>query len=408
MPMFDYKAVSPDGSIHEGRMDSLSRDAVIAKIQSSGHIPISANEVSGQGGAYKSAHKKQSANSGKQSQSDIYGFTQSLASLIQSGVALDRALEILISVEENVSVKIMAKEIQKSVREGKSLSKALESQGSVFNKFYISMIKTAEASGNMADCLNRLSDYMKNSKALKDKVVSALVYPVILTVVAGISLLIILTYVVPQFATLFDDMGDALPTSTRLILALSQGVQDYGVYGVAALAALVMIIKLEFSSAKNRNKYDRIVLKIPLFGDLVRKIEMARLSRSLGTLLEGGVPLLSGLAIAREVVGNSCMQTDLQLAIDRLKEGKLVSDSLLTSKHFPRLAIQMMKVGEESGNLDAMLLEIADSYDGEVSTQMQRLLMVLEPLLIISLGVAIAGIIISVLVGIVSINDLPM
>ena len=407
MPMFDYKAVSPDGALHEGRMDSLSRDAVIAKIQLSGQIPISADGVSDVSRAFKAAYKKE-GNSKKISQIHIYRFTQALASLIQSGVALDRALEILISVEENSSIKAMAQDIQKSVREGKSLSKALEAQGGAFTKFYISMIKTAEASGNMADCLSRLSDYMKNSKALKDKVVSALVYPVILTVVAGISLLIIMTYVVPQFAPLFEDMGDALPTSTRIILSLSETVQEYSVYGVVVLLLAIIAMKIELTSPKNRKKYDRLVLTIPLLGDLIRKIEMARFSRSLGTLLNGGVPLLNGLSIAREVVGNGCMQQDLQLAIDRLKEGSLISDSLLSSPHFPRLAVQMMKVGEESGNMDSMLLEIADSYDGEVSMQMQRLLMVLEPLLIITLGIAIAGIIISVLVGIVSINDLPM
>jgi general secretion pathway protein F len=407
MPLFDYKAVTADGSIQQGRMDGASREAVIAKIQSLGQIPISADEVSA-GSALKKTVRVSKGSRTKVKQTDILSFTQSLASLLNAGIALDRALEIMSSVEENPTVREIIADVQKQVREGKALSKALEQQEGVFSRFYINMVKTAEASGNMNECMTRLGDYLKNSKALHDKVISAMIYPFILTGVAGISLLIILTYVVPQFAPLFEDMGETLPTATKIILMVADWVQVYGIYGIAGLTIIAALVKMELSSEVNRRRFDRVVLKMPLAGDLVRKIEMARLSRSLGTLLKGGVPLLSGMSIAREVVGNSVMQQDLQLASERLKEGGLVSDSLLSSANFPRLAIQMMKVGEESGNMDGMLLEIADGYDVEVSTQVQRLLMVLEPILIIGLGVAIAGIIISVLIGIVSINDLPM
>ena len=270
------------------------------------------------------------------------------------------------------------------------------------------MIRAAEASGDPSSGLERLVEYLERRQEIHDRIVSALIYPVILLGIAGLSVIVLLSYVVPQFRSMFDDMGPALPIATRMVLAVSDFVAKFGWLAIPIALLAVVLVRIYSSKPENRLHLDAWLLRMPLIGPLVRNLETARLSRSLGTLLQNGVPVLQSLSIARESLGNHVMIDEIDKAVASLKQGGQLADTLVLERTFPKLAIQLIKVGEETGKLDRMMLHIAAIYDREVNTKVQRLLALLEPALIVGLGVIIATIIMSILVGIVSINDLPM
>jgi general secretion pathway protein F len=406
MPNFYYKAITRDGIEDEGEMMAATSAIVIQRLQESGRIPIVAEECRQSRDTAKARTKKSWRR--KPGRPDVAGFTRSLASLLSSGAPLDRALAIMLDVEDEGATRQLIESIQTSVRGGASLSVAMHDQGDVFGGFYISMIRAAEVSGTLPDGLERLLDYLERSRELREKVTSALIYPTILLVVAGLSVVILLTLVVPQFRPIFEEMGSALPLATRLVLTISDAVASFWWLAVLVGVLAVLGSKRWLADAGNRFKLDALLLRLPLVGDLVSAGETAKFSRSLGTLLRNGVPVLQSLEIGRDTLSNGAMANSVATAADNLKEGGELSTTLEEQAVLPKLAIQMIKVGEESGNLDKMMLRIAKVYDGEVSIKVQRLLALLEPALIIGLGILIAAIIMSILVGVISINDLPV
>ena len=406
MPNYYYKAVTRDGVADEGEMIEVSSAAVIRRLQDSGRIPILAEEVVS--GRVKRNALKMPSLKRKSRQPDIVGFTRSIALLLASGTALDRALDIMLEVEDEPASRKLVQDIQASVRGGAALSAALEEQGSTFSGFYVSMVRAAEISGALSEGLERMLEYLERSRALREKIVSALIYPAILLLVAGLSVVILLTFVVPQFRPIFEEMGAALPLATRFVLTVSDFLAGYWWLGLLAIAAAGMATMRFLSIPEKRHQVDAVMLRLPLIGPLISAVETARFSRSLGTLLHNGVPVLQSLEIARDTLSNRAMAAAVAGAATSLKEGRELSDTLLEASVFPGLAIQMIKVGEESGNVDSMMLRISAVYDDEVAIKVQRMLAMLEPLLIIGLGIIIAGIIMSILIGIISINDLPI
>ena len=298
--------------------------------------------------------------------------------------------------------------IQEGVRRGISLSRVMAERPELFSGFYISMVQASEIAGNLAEGLGNLAYYLERSKTLHDRLISALIYPVILLGVSVSSLLIILIYVIPQFRQLFDDMGAALPLSTQIVIGAAEGLRSYGPWLLLALLLAAGALRQLLRQPEYRQRWDRLRLRLPMIGGLWQRIETARFARSLGALLSGGVPLLQGLGIARQTIGNRLMAAEVERASEGLKQGRQLAPPLLASGLFPALAMQMVQVGEETGRLDEMLLKVAETYDREVEVAIQRLLAVLEPLLIVGLGLLIAGIILSVLVAIMSITDLPI
>jgi general secretion pathway protein F len=406
MPHYFYKAVTRDGVTDEGEMIEATSDAVIRRLQENGLIPILTEEIAP--GGQSSRKFRLPVPRKKARQPDVIGFTRSLASLLDSGAALDRALEIMLEVENDLAVRALIEDVQGTVRGGSSLSSALEEQGPVFSGFYVSMIRAAEASGTLGEGLERMLEYLERSRALREKIVSALIYPTILLGVAGLSVLILLTLVVPQFRPIFEDMGSALPLATRAVLGVSDFIASYWWLGAILMAGVVFGIRRALENPQTRLQLDSASLRLPLLGPLISANETARFSRSLGTLLQNGVPVLKSLEIGRSTLTNRALAAAIDDATEKLKGGGDLSSNLQSAGVFPGLAVQMVKVGEESGNLDHMMLRVAKIYDGEVSITVQRLLAMVEPLLIIGLGVMIAGIIMSILVGVISINDLPV
>lgn len=404
MPRYRYEAVDASGEVVRDELDAATLDAAIARLRDQGLLPLTVNEAKSgflRGGFGQPLFSKRRALSRK----TIALLTQQLASLLHAGMPLDRALTILIGVTEDEQAKPVLERVQEKVRGGSSLADALEVQG-VFSRFYLNMVRAGEAGGALDVVLKRLTEFLERSQALRETVTSALIYPIILLSVSALSVIILLTFVVPQFQRLFADAGKALPLATQIVIAVGDGFRYYWWVGAILFVLLSAVARQQLSRPESRARWDDWFLRLPLFGDLIAKVETARLSRTLGTLLGNGVSMLNALTIVRETLSNQVLAGALGEVAEHVKTGRGLADPLLEAGRFPKLAVQMIRVGEETGQLQEMLLQVADTYDGEVQTAVKRLLTLLEPALILGLGVIIAGIIMSILVAILSLNDL--
>jgi general secretion pathway protein F len=407
MPFYRYEAVDTAGELQKGEMEAQTQEAVIEWLRDQGLLPVSATE-SAAGFWSQGWRQPLLGRRHKVSQKEITLLTQQVSSLLNAGLPLDRALTILIGISDEGEVKKLLARIQERVRGGSSLADAMEAQSSVFSRFYLNMIRAGEAGGSIEVVLARLAEFMERSKALQDSVTSALIYPLILLGVSGLSVVILLTFVVPQFQQLFADAGKALPLATQVVIAVGDGFRRYWWVGLLVIVGLVLTVQQQLSRPQTRYRWDGLLLRAPLLGDLVAKVEMARFARTLGTLLGNGVSLLAALAIVKETLTNQMLASALGDVAENLKAGQGLAEPLLAAGTFPKLAIHMIRVGEETGQLQEMLLQVADTYDGEVQSTVKRLLALLEPVLILGLGVIIAGIIMSILVAILSLNDLAV
>ena len=403
MPLFTYKAINGLGETEEGIRDAVNEQLLIAALQSEGYIPIRVAPANSRSFLGLGLGAKQT----KLSQKDIGLLTGELATLLESGLPLDKSLLVLMDLtEDNERLsKVIAKVLEK-VKGGASLADALEQQSGIFSKFYLNMIRAGEAGGSLDDVLKRLSDYLERSQELKDTVSTALIYPAILLVMSLASLFVMLTFVVPQFTEMFESAGKALPVSTQIVVGLANWLQSYWWALLAGIVSISSYMKFQLADPIRKKVWDGRFLKLPLAGTIITNKETANISRTLGTLLGNGVSILSALIIVRETVDNLVLAEAIQNAEEQLKQGKHLSDALLENRLFPKMAMQMIKMGEETGRLEEMLLRVAAIYDKQLRVAIQLLLAFLEPALIITLGLMIAGIIVSILLAILSVNDL--
>ena len=410
MPLFQYKAVSSSGEVQEGVLDSPTQGAVIERLQGMGLIPIRTSEAVGAVSAHAGAAKTSTFSlfaPRRVTQDNVAVFTREIATLLKAGLPLDRSMEILLGLSENDRVKELLSGIRNEVRGGASLSKALDQHRDVFSRFYINMVRAGEAGGAQPDVLRRLADYMERAKELRESIVSALIYPGILVAVAVLSIAVLMVFVVPQFKQIFDQAGQALPMATRIVLWTGEFLRGYWLLLIAALILAAFWMARSLSNPVSRYRWDERFLRMPLFGDLVAKVEMARFSRTLATLMHNGVPLLTGLSIVRETMGNLIMAEAVGRVAGELKEGRGLGRPMLETQRFPKLAVQMIAVGEETGQLDAMLTQVADAYDLEVRMTVKRILSLIEPAMIIGMALVIGGIIMSILVAMLGLFALP-
>jgi len=403
---FDYRAVSPQGEIKAGQMPAANVEEVAARLQDMGLIPMSVQQNLGVVGGRTQGRFKLSKR--RLTRKDIADFTRQLSILVGAGLQLDRALAVILQVSSEPLLIELIENLQSEVRGGEPLSAALQQRPDLFADFYVNLIKAAEMSGNLAHSLDEISLFIEKSQALRDKLVSAMVYPAILVSVTLLSLAVIMIFVLPEFSQLFEDMNAPLPASTAFVLGVTDFFTSYWLIFVALTGGGVVYFRQKSKDSAWLYSRDHWLLTGRLTGDLVKKINMAFFSRTLGTLLTGGVPLLAALGIAKESLRNRVLKDKLEGVTASLRDGSGLAEPLILSEVFPEFAVQMIQVGEETGNLDEMLIRVADIYDQEVSTSTERLLSVLEPLMIIGLGLVIGGIIMSILVAILGINDLPM
>ena len=405
MPLYFYKAVNNQGLAEEGVRDAADEQALLLELQNQGLIPIrieAARDKTFLGFKLKSAGIKLS-------NKEIGMLTGELATLLESGLPLDRSLTILLQLtEENLKLNKLVADVLDKVKGGKSLADALESQSGVFSRFYLNMIRAGEMGGNLGGVLLRMADYLERSQELKDTVSTALIYPAILLVMSLASLFVMLTFVVPQFKEMFESAGQALPLPTRIVVGMAEFLQSYWWLLLLLVVGSVQFMKSQLSNPVSKKAWDGRFLRAPLFGDIILTMEVANFSRTFGTLLGNGVSILKSLGIVRETVSNAVLAEIMDDAEQQLKQGRTMSDALSRQNLFPKLAVQMIKMGEETGRLEEMLMRIAVIYDKQLKTTIQRMLALLEPALIISLGLMIAGIIVSILLAILSVNDLAV
>lgn len=418
MPLFQYKAVSPAGDVQEGVLDAGSYDGAQAHLKSMGLIPIRAIEVgaaaqaaegSAQPGArgFLTSATLMPSGGAHIRPNELTIFTRELATLLKAGLPLDRSLEILINLAERAPVRTLLQEIRNEVRGGAALSKALDQHRNVFSRFYVNMVRAGEAGGALGGVLMRLADHLERAKDLRDSVVSSLIYPVILMLVAVASVGMLLVFVVPQFKQIFDQSGKALPGVTEVVLGAGLFLRENWMIVVAAVLLVVWLLSRSWSNPASRARWDARLLGWPVAGHLIARLEMARFARSLATLLQNGVPLLAALSILKETLGNAVFRAAVDVVSRELKEGRGMAKPMLETQVFPKLAVQMIAVGEETGQLDAMLLQVADVYDREVASSIKRALALLQPVMIIGLALVIGLLIFAIASPMFDMMDIP-
>jgi len=388
MPVYVYRGTNRAGGAVSGEQSASNKAELINVLR---RQQIKVSKLSEKGKEFNLPTFKQGVNA-----KDLAVFTRQFSVMIDAGLPLVQCLEILAGQQENKTFETVLTTTRASVEGGSTLSAAMRQHDKVFDALYVNLVEAGEAGGILDTILQRLANYIEKNVKLKRAVKSALVYPVAVLGVAGGVITLLLWKVVPIFATLFLGLGVALPLPTRIVMALSKFVGSiFGLLILVVFVALIVALKLWHGTTKGRFILDGILLKLPLVGILLRKIAVARFTRTLGTLISSGVPILEGLDITARTAGNAVIEKALGQVRKALEQGKNLADPLKETNVFPGMVTQMIGVGEQTGAMDAMLQKIADFYEEEVDAAVKDLLAALEPAMIVILGVVVGGIVIS-------------
>jgi general secretion pathway protein F len=404
MPTFQYRAVDAGGVAQAGILDASNEQDAVKQLRDRALLPVRVEP----GFAAAGAKKKALFQSKKVSGDQLLALTRDMSNLLKAGLSLDRTLEILIGLADTPAVGFMLQGIRDEVRGGATLSQSLERRPQVFTKLYANMVRAGEASGNLGGVLERVTEFQERSKELRQTVVSAMVYPGIVLTIAFMAIVVLVMFVLPQFDSMFKDGSKAMPASTQFILGTSKWLRANWWMIPLVIFGVLWLTRSWLASPRGRFRWDGRKLTMPLFGELTQKIEVARLARTLSTLLNSGVSLLPALGIVKETVTNVVLASSLEGVTSKLREGRGLGTPLMETGLYPKLAVHMVKVGEETGQLPSMLQKIAEIYERDVQVSVKRLMTFLEPLLLLFLALVIGGIIGSVLMGLMSVSDLAV
>jgi general secretion pathway protein F len=404
---YTFKSVGPDGQIVRGVIAAADQQEAIQMIRSDGAIPISA-ELQSQGW-FSKIRNSVFRQSGKQKLgARLESFALQMSSLLEAGITVDECLQIIQRTTDDALIVEFAAAIDSGIHAGKSLTEATETSDFEIPKVGFSILRTSEASGDLAKGFASLAQELERSRDARERMKSALLYPVILTGVSALSLIAIFTFVIPQFAQLFSDMGDALPLLTRMVLAVAEVISRWGLLILMGIFVSIWLVRSSMRDERRLLVLHRKVLRWRQIGSLVLRFQAERYFRSLGALLESGMTLINAMVIARESLTNLHLVAVAKESEILVAEGVSLSDAMAKSRAWPPLAVQLLRVGERTGDLKKMLNRLSTTFESEVRTATDRLLSMLEPLLVVFLGFVIAIIIISVLMGIMSVNELPI
>jgi len=424
MPKFSYVALDPRGKEITGVLESENTTAAVSRIREMGYFPTNVAEAdkasakkggkgSGPGGPAvgKGGGKKGmgsfnlNLSSGKIKSKALTAFTRQLATLIDAGLPLLRGLDVLRKQEKNQTLKRTLQRLAESVEAGSTFSEALAQHPKIFNRLYVNMVRAGEAGGVLDVTLGRLADFQEKAQKIKNKVISAMVYPTVVIFVALTIVTFLMIVIVPKFQEIFNDLleGKSLPGLTLFVLQISNIVKNQFLLVLGVAAAVVIAIKAAGKTVKGRFFIDKIKLNAPIFGQLLRKVGIARFSRTLGTLVASGVPILQALNIVRDTSGNAVIAKAVSQVHDSVKEGERIVQPLEASGVFPPMVISMVDVGEETGALPDMLMKVADVYDDEVDNAVGALTSLLEPIMIVFLAVIVGTIVIAMFLPLISV-----
>jgi general secretion pathway protein F len=404
MPVFTYRAADRRGQTIDGVMEAVDARAVAEQLRKDSYYPIKVAPQSERTSVFSLGGA-----STRVRQRDLMAMTQMLATLFEAGLPLDRALGILEELAPSPRIRTIISDLLRSVRGGSSLSEAMaKHHPRPFSRLYINMVRSGEKGGVLEVSLRRLAEFLEARAAFNDAVVSALAYPaVILTVGAG-AIVFLMTFVIPRFAIIFKDLGQAIPLPTQILLEISAAVVAYWWVGLLGALAIVLGWRMWTSSAEGRLAWDQTLLRLPLIGGLTLKVETARFARTLGTMLKSGVPVLGAMAVVGDMMSNQSIGAAVSRLADGVKRGGTIAAGMKEHTAFPALAVHMVRVGEETGRLEEMLLKTADTFETDVRTEMKRVLGMLEPIIILGMGVIVAFIVVAMLLAIFSINEMPL
>ena len=389
MPIFKWEGKTLKGSVKKGEMEAPSEAAIRIHLRQQSIIPT---KIATKGKEFKISLP---GGGKKVNQRSIAIFTRQLATMIDAGLPLVQSLDILSSQQDHKVFKNIIREIREDVEGGSTFAGALKKHPSTFDDLYTNLVVAGEEGGILDNILNRLSNYIEKAEALKKKVKSAMIYPVIIISVAILVVIILMIFVIPVFETIFKSAGQSLPLPTLIVLTMSKIIKKYIVVIIPAAILFVFLFRKFYKTEAGKTLIDRLLLKVPVFGMLLKKVAVARFARTLGTLVSSGVPILDGLLIVSKTAGNRTIETALMSARASIREGETIAEPLSRSSIFPPMVTQMISVGESTGALDSMLTKIADFYDDEVDVAVSNLTSLLEPFLMVFLGVVIGGVVIA-------------
>ncbi|MBV6518014.1 MAG: hypothetical protein DCC43_11605 [Candidatus Brocadia sp.] len=398
MSVFRYKLLTASSGIVEGEKEALSRADLITELRKSGHIVLYIQQAdkNKQFGFFLNRLNKKA----------VLPFTQELATLLEGGIPLDKSLSILLSGQGRNMIKDVVEDLLNGIKSGKSFAEALTNHIKLFSSVYINMVRAGEEGGVLPQVLKRLGAFQERLQKVRSEIVSAMIYPILLSFTGFVCVGALIVYVIPKFAQIFDGMGISLPFSTMILMGMSQYLIRYGWTLILAALITVFLYKKAMKDNATSIKLDQKKLRLPLVGNLLWKMQISRFARTLGTLLENGVPLLKSMDIVKDVLSNRYLADILRDVKANVKEGAGLTLSLAKRGFLPEIAVHLLKVGEETGNLDKMLLKVADNFDADIEHRMKRLVTMVEPVLILLMGALIGVIVISMLTAILSVNDL--
>ncbi len=403
MPVFVYRAADRRGQTIDGVMEAPDARAVVERLHKDAYFPIKVSPHAERTG-WLSLGGGSRVRGG-----DLLAMTQQLATLFEAGLPLDRALSILEELAPNGRVKAIVADLLHSVRGGMSLSEAMaKHHPRPFSRLYINMVRAGEKGGVLEVSLRRLAEFLESRAAFNEAVVSALAYPLVITTVGAGAIVFLMTFVIPRFAIIFKDLNQAIPLPTQILLNISGALQSYWWAIVLVVLAGVVAWRMWTGNPAGRLAWDHTLLRLPIVGRVVMKVETARFARTLGTMLRSGVPVLGALGVVGDMMSNQAVGTAVSRLSDGVKRGGTIAAGMQQHGTFPSLAVHMVRVGEETGRLEEMLLKVADTFETDVRSELKRVLGLLEPAIILCMGVLVAFIVVAMLLAIFSINEVPL
>lgn len=408
MPVFEYTAFNAKGKRISGIIDSESALAARQKLRLTETFPISVSEIN-----ETTARQSHSSISiirlfNRIRPAEIYMMTRELATLLAAGFPLVGAMETMLTQTRSPAIKRILARTKDAVLEGESFADALAMSPDVFSPLYINMIRAGETSGTLEIVLERLADIAEKQQLLVGRIKSAVTYPIFMAFIGILVLFFLITFIIPSISAIFADMGQILPAPTRFLIQLSRIFQSFWWLGFLVIAALVIVFQHIKKTDQGQLIFDRWILKIPATGDIVKKLSVARFARTLGSLLENGISMMIALDIVKNITGNVVISKAIATATDEVERGIGLGNALAAESVFPNLAIQMIQVGEQSGKLEAMLEKVADIYEKEAEARVMRMTSLLEPVMILIMGVAVGFIVLSICLPIFEMNQLVM
>lgn len=401
MPQFVYKAKTGPQEIVEGKVEAETRSTALRKINEMGYFPLFiAKQEAEEGLGPKIAFLKPKRVSTK----DLSVFTRQLSDLLETGSTLYAALRVLKRQTENTHLQKVIKELYGDLKEGDKLSQAMSKHPRIFSPLYVSMVRSGEVGGVLEAVLKRLSDFLEKEHETRSKIRSALAYPVLMAIVSLMTIIVLLAFVIPRLAAMFQEMGQILPLPTRILIEFSDLFTRFGWLAGLILIFVLLAVKRQKRSERVKLKTDKLKLKIPVIGVLIKKLEIARFARALGVLLGNGVPVLQSLQVVSEIIQNKIIKSYFKDISNQVAQGKRLGESLERSPYFPILVTNMISVGEESNRLDSVLDKVANSYDQEVDRSVKLMVALLEPVAILIMGSVVAFIVLSMMLPIFKID----